>query len=128
MFYDPKWDKKINEVEKKDEWREILLKAAQLIEEKGWIREEFSKNGYCMIGAINKVLGRRPSNENFKTGKNASLGEEVVEHLSKAMKLRGTGLFGADFPENRIMSWNDNKAKNKETVIKVLRDCANKGK
>ena len=129
MFYDPKWDKKVKELEKQDEWRAVLLKAAKILEEKGWVQQSFAKRGsYCIIGAINKAIGRHPSNDDLNRGKNQPLFNEVVSRLEERIpRQRSWGNFGYYQGAAKIESWNDDERRTKEQVLKTLRDCAIKG-
>jgi len=88
---------------------EVLNKAADLIEEKGWVQEAFSNRyGYCAIGAIRECIWGKdvPSNS-------PELWDGAIERLVKTVR------------EAHIPSWNDAEGRTKEEVIAKLREAAN---
>jgi hypothetical protein len=47
--------------------RQLLLRARQLLIDKGWTKGDFSKSGrYCALGALNKAAGMRPMGDYAK--------------------------------------------------------------
>jgi hypothetical protein len=103
MLYDPtRWHVTNPIVPKfQDKWRKILWDAANLIETAGWIQGHHrSEHGYCILGAINAVDGRRlgPARE-------------------AKQKLRA-------FLRRSFMSWNDDRRRTKEEVLAALRTVA----
>jgi hypothetical protein len=129
MFYDPKWDKKLDEITKpKEPWQEILLKAADILEQKGWCRQEFSQNGkHCAVGAINVALNRNPSNDSITRGNNPQLFLQVTEKLASKVpdtKRHLTAIF--DKQVYKVMRWNDCLADGEE-VISTMRKVAEEG-
>lgn len=97
MLYDKRWDK----VETKEEWRSILLEAANIIERYGWHQGDFGSKGlgFCALGAI------------------------------KEASKDGTGMSTAMFRASRyvggyIDSWNDHVWRTKEEVVAALRGAA----
>lgn len=77
-----------------------LLAAAQLIEDKGWVRGEMKDNfgRHCFVGALYEVSDYR------ETGKLISC---IRKHL---------GI--------HPMSWNDTIAKSKKEVVRKMRELA----
>jgi hypothetical protein len=129
MFYDPKWDKKLDEITKpKELWQEILLKAADILEQKGWCRREFSQDGkHCAVGAINAALNRKPSNDSITRGNNPQLFLQVTQKLaSKVPDTKGhlSDIFNTSC--YKVMRWNDCLADGEE-VISTMRKVAEEG-
>lgn len=142
MLYDPKWDKKLKEIMKPkkakpvkplEPWRQALLDAADLIEKKGWVQKRFSRGGYCTIGAINAVLGRRPSDDDPFGGKNKDVFRIAVKKLADRVPCDINWIFqsinwifqsydtgGVD----RVERWNDNWGRDGAQVIAKLRTVA----
>src|SRR5437879_1675262 len=113
MLYDPKWAPPETEI-KLEPWQELMLKAAVLLEEKGWIQNIIrNKNGFCAAGALFyssaeplKLVGellRKP----IYTKAIEKLKEEVVKA-------------GYD----NVPDWNDARGRTKEQVIAKLREVA----
>lgn len=97
---------------------EILLKAADLIEQKGWTQGAYARSGefevsslhreatcYCTIGAIICA-----------TGEARMLGRGVVD----GTKARLFAMIG----DHDIVSWNDTPGRTKEEVVEALRRAA----
>lgn len=100
MLYNTEWEKKVTE--KKQSWQKLLLKAADLIEEHGWIRYNYAnKNGYCIMGALERC----------------SLDDNNAASLVSAL-LELESVVGA------ICAYNDERAANAEEVIHLLRRVA----
>jgi hypothetical protein len=121
MLYDPKkWPMpEVIPVEPKVEpWRQLLLGAADLIEKKGWCREDFENHGrYCAIGALNKVAGY-PADPGLRfydpTYSDARRKAEKI--LEKHLKLDDC---------DGVVEWNDGLNRNgKKIVIQALREAA----
>lgn len=85
----------------------VLLRAAKLIEEKGWCKRKFTSHGrYCVLGAINKV-----------TNDDAYVGNEDAFKAKAA--LINFGFI------NCVPTWNDQQESRKDVVAK-LREVAKK--
>ncbi len=101
MLYDPKHDL--------DEIGKTLYAAADLIEEVGWCQYKyelkgwFKTIGYCMVGAINKVM-----TGNANRFRDLSVIHRVENYI---------------LGEN-VSGWNDNSGRTKEEVVKLMRDVA----
>lgn len=116
MLYDPKWEVDTPADIKLEPWQEILLKAADILKERGWTQDAFTKRGgsVCLLGALNRA-------DNL-----AADGCSV---------LKGSGRLGVQFTEARILAeakiieniyigsipcWNDNDGRTKKDVLDVL--------
>lgn len=92
MLYDKKWEIKDVVKPKLAGWQQVLLNAADLIEEKGWIRGEMHNHyGYCTIGAIYACEGNLYSKW------------RAVRKLKAYLK----GIYNR---RTSILVWNDHKA------------------
>jgi hypothetical protein len=87
-------------------WRQILLDAADLIEEKGWIQGTFYKRGegYCIFGALTKVASKHDNSQSHL---------RAAQHQLQRHKSRRS-----------IMRWNDADGRSKEEVLTALRTVA----
>lgn len=82
-----------------DEARQILLRAAEIIEERGWTRGHFAKSGrVCVVRALDLARGG-----------NGILGTEAV--LRRYL--------GVD----NLVTWNDAQ-KSRQVVVKTMRQAA----
>lgn len=114
MLYDPSWKapveqkaKKVKPKSKRKTWRTLLLKAADILETKGWIRGSLhSADGFCTIGALryadnkeNIVMVPSPTCQKAEILLNHHLGTSVI-------------------------TWNDRIVSSKEEVIATLRRAA----
>lgn len=122
MFYDPKWDKKIDIPDKGlEEWQLILLKAAALIEKKGWTKAYSAHGRYCAVGAIRKASGLRPYDEPIK-----GVALKAEKRLLSYVRKRFTPSLSAywhPYSYNYVEAWNDDQSRRK-IVVKTMRDCA----
>jgi len=59
MLYDKRWEQPAET--KRKTWRDILLRAADIIEQGGWCQQEYytNKGSHCAIGALSKANGYR---------------------------------------------------------------------
>ena len=78
-------------------WARILRGAANLIEEKGWIKNDYGNayKGYCVLGALDQVTG------------------EEFSRLNKVLGIK-----------HNPAVWNDRKKRTKEDVLKLFRSRA----
>jgi hypothetical protein len=111
MLYDPNWQPGpiIKRTDLTKTWQEILLKAADLIESRGWTRYQFenSEGSLCMIGAMRvAVYG--------STSLNSPAENELIMADNKL-----AGFLGC-----HVSAWNDRGAVSKEEVIAKLREAA----
>lgn len=108
MLFDPKWAP--TEI-KLEPWQEILLRAADILEEHGWVQGQigYDGEGYCAFGAMIKALA-------------------TVNHmgLDDAMMKLGNAVatIGSPF-DSAIFRWNDREDRTKEQVISKMREVAN---
>lgn len=114
MLYDPKWNQVAIPV-KKEAWREVLLGAASMLENFGWLqhlpqRGERMCAGYA-IGSSNMLID--PTSND--------LGNMAIDRLCKHI---------SDFDGHtgmcKIVAWNDQLGQTAENVIATLREVANK--
>lgn len=100
---------------------EILNRAADLIEERGWSKgvdawTPESGGGLCLEGAIMAAAGITRHID----APNCHAYRSVRLHLGD--RCRNAVLPGAD--DDRLWAWNDTVARTAEEVIEVLRACA----
>ena len=88
--------------------REVLLKAADIIEEKGWYQGNMigPKGELCMLGALNVASDYSLEYFNVRT--------VVRDHLHISVKDKSFSL----------SNWNDAPERTKEEVIAALRGAA----
>ena len=117
MLFDPqKWVMpEIPEAEPENEpWRKLLLDAANLIERKGWCRNDLQSHGrYCTVGALLKVSGT--SIRDYNEGGSAP--DLVGKAEAKIMAHLGYDNYDC------VPDWND-KQKRGKVVIETLRKIA----
>ncbi len=82
----------------------ILLRAAELIEQRGWCQGQSRCNGrICLVTAIG--IANLECSENHN--------ERIFDTFRKYLNVPG------------LASWNDNPKRTKEEVINKLKECAN---
>ena len=102
MLYDPRWEVETAVPMILEPWRKCLLKAAKILEERGWCQGTMSKDGmYCAVGAIADA-----------TEYENPIMNEVIGRLKAHI---GTG---------SLPKWNDCKTQTAENVVRKMRDCA----
>jgi hypothetical protein len=84
--------------------RQVLLDAANILEERGWIQGGFgnASRGYCMMGAI----GETRADENWQLMAMIALNQKFGQPMEQ---------------------WNDTPGRTKEEVIAMLRETALEG-
>lgn len=104
------------------ETSEVLVKALEILEEKGWCKRELQniKGEYCLMGAINKAAygyGDYPSNASLRTNNTTTNYDEAfpaVKQLAKFVpKL-------VDRHINNIVSFNNNPKTTIADIKKVM--------
>lgn len=115
----------------RDDLPGILLKAAEVIETRGWHRGDFfdqqahfdrllpiEQCGVCVRGALNVAAGFDPIGSDYG---HEDARDDVLDALA----------FHLGYEEERDVStayflatWNDSPRRTKEQVTKALRDCA----
>jgi hypothetical protein len=114
MLYDPNWQPPADI--KLKPWQEVLLKAADIIEQKGWTQGEFQKSGrHCAVGAINMATGGTPL-----SARQPEIAYQATHMLLKF--LNETTLEGSRI--GSVMSWNDSYAKTRKEILKAFRGAA----
>ena len=90
--------------------QEILLRAAELIEKRGWCQDRYSndKGCLCPLGAMRVATGYRAGTEN----------EQCLGKIRPAVFRIG------DLDNCNISDWNDAPGQTKENVIATMRACA----
>lgn len=62
MLYDPKWETPAVVEPVIEPWQQVLINAAKIIQEKGWIKGAFHRgDGFCVVGALRYVTPNRTS-------------------------------------------------------------------
>jgi len=61
MLYDKRWEQPTETKRKRKTWRDILLKAADIIEEGGWCQHSYHDDDgrHCAMGAMNLASNHR---------------------------------------------------------------------
>ncbi len=117
MLYDKRWDKLEAAVEL-EPWRQLLLEAADVIEQRGWCRHTRmnSRGEVCAVGAI---LSARWGFDRLDWGSwyDDEPTREAVLNL-RARVASGT--------ISGVGGWNDTPDRTKDEVVAMLRDVAQK--
>ena len=118
MLYDPKWNAE-TETNPDEPWRALLLRAAEVIEERGWTQGSYcdGDGGVCAMGAISVGAGYPPESidglANYVSGKAVMKLIKVIDPQGKFVDRIGS-----------IPDWNDTRGRTKEEVIAALRTAA----
>lgn len=121
MLYDPKWTPPATEI-KLEPWQEILLKAATILEEKGWVQDGLhSPKGFCALGALQwacygQVYTSSVFNKTDVDGKRERHNDVYIQ----ACHNLGNAVRDWD-----IYHWNDNPGRTAKEVIDQMRTVAN---
>lgn len=125
MLFDPKW--KLPETPadiKLEPWQEILLKAADVLEQRGWTRGKFSKSGrVCAQGAINLASGFNADgggDVNPATANKAS--SQLLHYVRDNITYRSVS--GLPHKPCSIPDWNDNLVKRRHEIAAAMRHAA----
>lgn len=113
MLYDQNWDSPKETIPdiKLEPWQDILLKAADILETKGWTQYSYHDHrGFCAVGAIREAVG-----SNFDSMTNTQY-DLIHKAANKFRTVIGT---------HDITVWNDARTTTKQTVIKTLKRAAN---
>lgn len=95
---------------------EVLNKAADLIEEKGWTQGSYYKDGaFCALGAIREVSGYQIYSRDVEYGDN----QDVTELYQKAWGLAERTSLAAT--TKSLTHYNDTFGTKKEDVVSILR-------
>jgi hypothetical protein len=107
-------DKSIGEPQVLTEDQIVLLRAAELLENKGWIQHQASNDyGYCALGALDAALNRSGPYQYTSFLR-------LEDKLSKQIFGKSTSVpIGAEISE-----WNDAKGRTAAEVIAVFRGAA----
>ncbi len=100
LYAKKRWEPKVTK--RKRTWQQVLLQAADYIQEHGWVRNrQWGREGQvCMVGAITQVTINSPG-----------LRQEVVTQLTR-------------YFERSIVHMNDEVARSKRDVIRWMRAAA----
>lgn len=105
MLYDKKWELKVPVKPKLAGWQRVLLNAADLIDQKGWIKGRHkSPYGYCARGAILYSRGSLYSKVRAIFKLRAHLTETYYDRVS-------------------IPLWNDHRVASYQVTM-IMRDAA----
>lgn len=124
MLYDPKWEPTKTTTE---EWRTLLLKAADLIEQKGWVSGTYGYNdGVCAVSAIAQVadIGWEVLGDRF-AGKYQGPASEAVSNLLTHVNTRKRFFLFRRSHYGSVEKWNDAPRRTKEEVVNTMRKVAN---
>ena len=113
MLFDPKW----NETKPLTAEGELLLAAADYLENHGWCQGKLTEpNGAaCAIGAMHCGIGALRFGERPDTDKGLRISETITGFSLYLAKQTGNG---------RIADWNDAPGRTKEQVVSMLREAA----
>jgi hypothetical protein len=99
---------------------EILTKAAEVIETRGWHQGDFVPPNtdpetapVCVMAAINVAAGMRPNG--YRSG---AMPADDVDALYAARRALGARV------ADDIVAWNDQEGRTRDEVTTALRECA----
>lgn len=104
---------------------EILAKAADLIEQRGWNQGWYVNDcgGLCATGAMFAAVGMEPVAESqLGAGSGSAWGEFAESRYDDAT--RAWDRFAAYLGVQHAPSWNDEHERTKEEVVAKLREAA----
>jgi hypothetical protein len=132
MFYDPKWEKPA--VVADEPWRKVLVRAAEVIRERGWTRYELesARGSVCMLGALNMAsFGVSEPPSWWTTGVHADpkitlVVEQAQEKLAETLRRHVRKPINGDEDEvsDQISTFNDDRCRSKQRVISLLLEAA----
>lgn len=116
MLYDPKWEVETPADIKLEPWQEILLKAADILKERGWTQDAFTKPGgsVCLLGALNRADNLAADGCSILKGSG-----RLDSCYSPARALAEAKIIELICPGG-IPWWNDNAGRTKKQVLNVL--------
>ena len=105
MLFDPKWEAPVTG-KTPEPWRDALLKAAELIEQRGWCQDflENSRGQVCALGAM-----------------------DMLEHSMEFDWMRSLMALEIEIGSASIADWNDNPSRTQAEVLAAFRAAANSG-
>jgi hypothetical protein len=131
MLYDKRWDAEIPTTVEPVDWREILLKAAELVEQ-GWVQGSYqSSDRYCAVGAISMAAtgdaygwSGQPNGFNFTDMHAREAANQLLQYVNRDNMW--TRWFGRKhhYPYCNIVSWNDSPGRTKKQVVHAMRKAA----
>lgn len=120
MFLDPKKDGE-QTAKTLEPWRQLLLDAADLIEQKGLAKLELQQKktgAVCLQGSMMIIgYGRTISLE--------EMNKQFPFYIKKLSKHLGTGGWTIEGKRNRLAKWNNAPERTGPEVIAAMRACAN---
>lgn len=107
MLFDPKW----KTAETTEPWRDLLHRAADLIERHGHVKEEVGSvhKGFCVFGALNYAETQSSTDSGW--------------HGMTALDAMGREPECADYNQNVIV-WNNQAETTAEQVVALMRRVA----
>jgi hypothetical protein len=107
MLHDPRHDL--------PEWKRILLRAHEIIEERGWCQAKLvsSEGHVCLEAAISLAACGTPYHE---------ADWEMSEAAAQAFAEMKRRVFFNRGEDHRLWSWNDRPGRTKDEVLKLIRD------
>lgn len=126
MLYDPKWEPAEVTTES---WRDLLRKAADIIEEKGWVRGSYQRgNALCAISAIAAAaeidwLLLAESISSADQGPATEAVSRLLIHVNKPpnffRRLCAYNTYAS------LQNWNDASGRTEKQVVATMRNVAN---
>jgi hypothetical protein len=122
MLYDKRWDAPLPTT-KLDDWQQLLLDAANILEMRGWVRRHFrSPDGFCAVGSMREAAGfylppfdvnpfTIPDVNPFPDTPRAESYRIALSRLEHALGMP-------------TVKWNDRRARSKNEVVAKLRKVA----
>ena len=103
MLFDPKWEAPVTG-KTPEPWRDALLKAAEIIEQRGWCQGllESSSGQVCALGAM-----------------------DMLEHSMEFDWMRSLMALEIEIGSASIADWNDNPSRTQAEVLAAFRAAAN---
>ena len=107
---------------------EVLIKAAELLDESDWYRAYEvvflgEKRYLCLVSAINRSYCQS-SSDDIHLGGLVHYHQRVAKFLNLPFDENSQGYVASIEATEALIQWNDGVAQSKEEVIKVLREAA----
>lgn len=118
MLKNPNWQPAKTDIEL-EEWQNILLKAADIIVQYGWIQDKVGNvhMGFCLVGALQQAA----YGQTFYSTYTDVPGNVRNDYLTACRKL------GEHIHSVTLYSWNDRNYRTKDQVVAALKEAVNAG-
>jgi hypothetical protein len=123
MLYDKRWDAEIPTTVEPVDWREILLKAAELVEQ-GWVQGSYqSSDRYCAVGAIS-MAATNDADSWSRDMRAREAADQLLQYVNQGNKWE-RWWSRKHYPYSDVPAWNDMPGRTQKQVVRAMREAAN---